>query len=107
MIGKPTKVIFDLYNYLDETNQEDYLSILEEGLETFAGEILLFHMKDCCFVPGEKPKQMPFGTGEMDLEAVLKRIKAYDENAVLTLEGTTGEDILHAVTTINRIWEKI
>lgn len=107
MIGKPTKVIFDLYNYLDETNQEDYLSILEEGLETFAGEILLFHMKDCCFVPGEKPKQVPFGTGEMDLKAILKRIKAYDENAVLTLEGTTGEHIKHAVTTINTIWESV
>ena len=107
MIGKPTKVIFDLYNYLDESNQTEYLSILEEGLKTFAGEILLFHMKDCCFVPGDKPKQMPFGTGEMDLKAILKRIKAYDENAVLTLEGTTGEHILHAVTTITSIWESV
>ena len=107
MIGKPTKVIFDLYNYLDESNQTEYLSILEEGLKTFAGEILLFHMKDCCFVPGDKPKQMPFGTGEMDLKANLKRIKAYDENAVLTLEGTTGEHILHAVTTIISIWESV
>ena len=107
MIGKPTKVIFDLYNYLDESNQTEYLSILEEGLKTFAGEILLFHMKDCCFVPGDKPKQMPFGTGEMDLKAILKRIKTYDENAVLTLEGTTGEHILHAITTINSIWESV
>ena len=107
MIGKPTKVIFDLYNYLDETNQDNYMSILEEGLQTFAGEILLFHMKDCCFVKGEKPKQVPFGTGEMDLKAVLKRIKAYDENAVLTLEGTTGEHILQAVTTINTIWQSV
>ena len=107
MIGKPTKVIFDLYNYLEESNQTEYLSILEEGLKTFAGEILLFHMKDCSFVPGDKPKQMPFGTGEMDLKAILKRIKAYDENAVLTLEGTTGEHILHAVTTINSIWESV
>ena len=107
MIGKPTKVIFDLYNYLDESNQEDYLSILEEGLSTFAGEILLFHMKDCCFVQGDKTRQVPFGTGEMDLKAILKRIKAYDENAVLTLEGTTGEHIEHAVTTIKMIWESI
>ena len=107
MIGKPTKVIFDLYNYLDETNQADYLKILEEGLETFAGEILLFHMKDCCFVDGDKPKQVPLGTGEMDMKAILKRIKAYDENAVLTLEGTTGEHILHAVTTIKTIWESV
>ena len=107
LIGKPTKVIFDLYNYLDETNQDSYLSVLEEGLETFAGEILLFHMKDCCFVEGDKPRQVPFGTGEMDLKAILKRIKAYDPNAVLTLEGTTGEHILHAVKTINEIWESV
>lgn len=107
MIGKPTKVIFDLYNYLDETNQYDYLSILDEGLKTFAGEILLFHMKDCCFVPGDKPKQVPFGTGELDLEAILGRIRAYDENAVLTLEGTTGEHIENAVKTIKKIWERV
>lgn len=107
MIGKPTKVIFDLYNYLDETNQYDYLSILEEGLKTFAGDIMIFHMKDCCFVPGEKPRQVPFGTGELDLKAILKRIRAYDENAVLTLEGTTGEHIEHAVKTIRRIWAEV
>lgn len=107
MIDKPTKVIFDLYNYLDETNQYDYLSILDEGLKTFAGEILLFHMKDCCFVPGDKPKQVPFGTGELDLEAILGRIRAYDENAVLTLEGTTGEHIENAVKTIKKIWERV
>lgn len=107
MIGKPTKVIFDLYNYLDETNQYDYLSILEEGLRTFHGDILIFHMKDCCFVPGEKPKQVPFGTGELDLEAILRRIRAYDENAVLTLEGTTGEHIENAVKTLRKIWERV
>ncbi len=106
MSGK-TKVIFDLYNYLDEGNQGDYLSILDEGLDTFAGEILLFHMKDCCFVNGEKPRQVPFGSGEMDLEAVLSKIKAYDRNAVLTLEGTTGEHIAKAVNTINTIWERV
>lgn len=106
-IGKPTKVIFDLFNYLDETNQYDYLSILEEGLRTFRGEILLFHMKDCRFVLGGQPKQVPLGTGDMDMEAILRRIKAYDADAVLTLEGTTGGDIAHAVTTIKTIWERV
>lgn len=107
IIGKPTKVIFDLFNYLDESNQYDYLSILEEGLRLFSGEILLFHMKDCRFVPGGKPVQVPFGTGDMDLEAVLGRIKAYNPDAILTLEGTTGEDIPYAVNTINTIWERV
>ncbi len=107
MIGRPTKVIFDLYNYLDGDNQSQYLHILEQGLDTFEGQILLFHMKDCCFVPGDKPKQVPFGTGQMDLEAVLSRIKQYDRNAVLTLEGTTGAHIAAAVTTMKEIWERV
>jgi len=107
MMNRDTKVIFDLYNYLDESNQGDYLSILDRGLDTFGGEILLFHMKDCCFANGEKPRQVPLGTGEMDMAAILKRIKSYDENAVLTLEGTTGEYISQAVTTIKTIWERV
>lgn len=107
MMGRNTKVIFDLYNYLDADNQGDYLKILDKGLDTFAGEILLFHMKDCRFENGKDPVQVPFGTGEMDLEAVLQRIKEYDKNAVLTLEGTTGGDISHAVATIRSVWERV
>ena len=107
MMGRKTKVIFDLYNYLDETNQGDYLSILEQGLDTFGSEILMFHMKDCRFVNGQRPVQVPLGTGEMDMRAILSRIKAYDSNAVLTLEGTTGEHISAAVAAIKSIWESV
>jgi len=107
LIGKPTKVIFDLYNYLDASNQMDYLNILDKGLEVFKDEILLFHMKDCLLVSGGAPKQVPLGTGNLDMEAILRRIKSYDENAVLTLEGTTGADIPHAVRTIKEIWDRV
>ena len=107
MIGRETKVIFDLYNYLDQANQADYLSILDRGLDIFAGDILLFHMKDCLLRSGSAPKQVPLGTGDLDLRAILKRIKAYDRDAVLTLEGTTAPHIAHAVTTIKEIWESV
>lgn len=107
MIGQPTKVIFDLYNYMDESNQSDYLNILDKGLDVFGGEILLFHMKDCKLLNGAAPKQVPLGTGDLDMTAILSRIKAYDKNAVLTLEGTTGGDISHAVNTIKEIWERV
>lgn len=106
-LGAPTKVIFDLYNYMDETNQGEYLQILEQGLDTFAGDILLFHMKDCRLTNSGRPEQVPFGTGDLDLKAVLRRIKACDSNAVLTLEGTTGEHIAPAVTMIKEIWESV
>lgn len=107
MIGKPTKVIFDLYNFMDESNQWDYLQILDQGLETFAGEILLFHMKDCRLAEGGRPEQVPLGTGDLDMKAILRRIKAYDKDAILMLEGTTGPDIAHAVTTIKETWESV
>ena len=107
MIGQKTKVIFDLYNFMDADNQGDYLTILDKGLETFAGDIQVFHMKDCFLANGQKPVQTPFGKGGLDLYAILRRIKAYDPNAALVLEETTGDDIEHAVNTIKTIWESV
>ena len=107
MIGRKTKVIFDLYNYMDAANQGDYLTILDKGLENFAGDIQVFHMKDCFLANGQKPIQTPFGKGGLDLHAILRRIKAYDPNAALVLEETTGDDIEHAVNTIKTIWESV
>ena len=37
MIGRKTRVIFDLYNYMDADNQRNYLDILDRGLDVFAG----------------------------------------------------------------------
>lgn len=102
-----TRVIFDLYNYLDASNQYEYLSILDKGLSVFSDRILLFHMKDCLFNKDQSPKQVPFGTGDMDIETVLRKIKAHDENAVLTLEGTTGEHIAGAVKLIREVWDRV
>lgn len=106
-IGAKTRVIFDLYNLMDADNQGDYLNLLDKGLDTFAGEIQVFHMKDCILQNGKKPLQTPFGKGGLDLTAILRRIKAYDPNAALVLEETTGEDIEHAVKTIKTIWESV
>lgn len=107
MIGRPTKVVFDLYNFMDAENQGSYLELLDKGLDTFAGDIQVFHMKDCFLANGQKPIQTPFGKGGLDLHKILSRIKAYDANAALVLEETTGEDIEHAVKTIKTIWESV
>ena len=107
MIGSKTKVIFDLYNFMDAQNQGDYLGLLDRGLDTFAGDIQVFHMKDCILASGRKPIQTPFGKGELDLKQILSRIKAYDPNAALVLEETTGEHIEHAVYTIKNTWESV
>ena len=107
MIGYPTRVVFDLYNYLDTDNQGDYLRILDKGLDVFAGDIQVFHMKDCILQNGRTPLQTPFGKGELDLRKILRRIKSYSQDSVLVLEETTGNDINFAVKTIRNIWESV
>ena len=100
------KIIFDIYNYLDASNYSKYLEILDEGLKTFAGNILVFHIKDCVFEDG-KLKQVAPGKGMFDFEKILGKIKAYDKNAVLVLEGTTGDDIITSSQYIREVWDKV
>ncbi len=100
------KVIFDLYNYLDASNYSQYLEILREGLETFAGKILVFHIKDFTFEDG-KVRQVPLGKGEFDFYKILGAIKAYDQNAILVLEGTTGDDIVPCIRFVSEVWDRV
>lgn len=100
------RVIFDIYNYLDASNYQNYLEILDKGLKTFAGKITVFHIKDCVFEDG-KLKQVAPGKGMFDYKAILSRIKAYDKDAVLVLEGTTGDDIVPCTEFIKSVWETV
>lgn len=100
------KVIFDIYNLLDGENYNRYLEIFDEGLKAFAGKIVVFHVKDCVFSDG-KLKQVAPGKGMFDFDEILKRIKAYDENAVLVLEGTTGDDIVPCSEFIKEKWRNL
>lgn len=99
------KVIFDLYNYLDAANYKKYLEILDEGLRTFYGKIVVFHIKDCVFKDGQL-KQVAPGKGMFDFEKIFAKIKAYDKHATLVLEGTTGEDIVPCIDFIRDTWDK-
>ena len=91
------RIIFDLYNYLDVSNFENAYDILDRGLSLFGDRILLFHVKD--FVVGEgKLQQCGVGRGILDYDRILQKIYAHNPNAILVLEGTTGEDIGYAVS---------
>lgn len=100
------KVIFDLYNYLDNENYAQYLDILDEGLEVFKGKIHIFHIKDCVFVDG-KLRQVAPSKGMFDFVKILSKIKAYDKDATLVLEGTTGEDIVPCSRFISEVWDRV
>lgn len=54
-----------------------------------------------------KIKQVPPGEGLFDYPAILSRIKAYDKDAVLVLEGTTGENIVPCSNYVQKVWEEV
>jgi sugar phosphate isomerase/epimerase len=104
-IGKDnTAVVFDLFNYLDRDNHVRYLEILRRGLALFGGKIRCFHLKDYV-VTGDRIRQVAVGKGRFDYRRILRAVKKYDRDAVLVLEGTTGDDILPAARLIRKIWE--
>ena len=98
---KNIRIIFDLYNYLDISNLDSAYDILDRGLELFGKQILLFHVKDCVVSEG-KLKQCGVGRGILDYDIILKKIYNHNPDAILVLEGTTGEDIEYAISFLNK-----
>ena len=95
------RVIFDLYNYLDISNYTDAYDILDRGLSLFGDQILLFHIKD--FTVGEsKLIQCGVGKGILDYDLILRKIYEHNPDAILVLEGTTGDDIGYAVSFLRK-----
>lgn len=91
------RIIFDLYNYLDKSNVDEMYDILHEGLETFGGNIQVFHIKDCVIAEDGSLKQVGVGKGIFDYSKIIPEIRKVCPDANLVFEGTTGEDIPDAV----------
>lgn len=95
------RIIFDLYNYLDISNVDDAYNILDRGLALFGDRILLFHIKDFVVADG-KLKQCGVGKGILDFDKILSKIYTHNPDAILVLEGTTGDDIGYAVSFLRK-----
>ncbi len=100
------RIIFDLYNYLDISNVDSAYDILDRGLEIFGDSILLFHIKDFV-IENDKLRQVGVGHGVLDYGRILKKIYSKNRDAILVLEGTTGEDIEYAVSYLLNIINEI
>lgn len=100
-IGKKNiKFIFDLYNYLDISNVDMAYDILHRGISLLGDRILLFHIKDFV-IEDNKLKQCGVGKGILDFDRILEAIYKHNENAILVLEGTVGEDLPYAVSLLS------
>ena len=90
------KVIVDLYNLLEASNEECIYEILKTALNLFNERILLFHIKDYKKVDG-KIVQCGVGQGLFDYDLILDLIHEHNPDALLVLEGTVKEDLKPAV----------
>ena len=106
-IGGKSKVIVDLVNLMDAGNQYHYMDVLQEALDVFGDDILLFHLKDCIRTEGKNPRIVPVGTGEMDYKQILGAIKKWNPDAVLTLEETPNAYLDAAVKLIKETWQQV
>ena len=107
LIGKDNiKFIFDLYNYLDISNVENAYDILERGLSLFGKRILLFHIKDFIIEDG-RLKQCGVGKVILDFNRILSAINNLNQDSILVLEGTVGDDLPYAVSYLKDIMNKI
>ena len=100
------RVIFDLYNYIDISNVDSAYAILDRGLEIFGRDILLFHIKDFVIEDG-KLRQCGVGRGVLDYDRILSKIYTSNPDAILVLEGTTGDDIDYAVSYLSEKINKL
>ena len=100
------RFIFDLYNYLDISNVNDTYDLLDRGISALGDRILLFHIKDFV-IEDNKLKQCGVGKGILDFDRILNMIYKHNQNAILVLEGTVGDDLPFAVAHLSEKIHKI
>ncbi len=95
-------VTVDVYNFLNIDNYQQADQIFDECLERFGDKIRIFHLKD--YNVGEnKLVQCGIGQGIMNWKYYISRIKKECPQAVLILEGVTGEDIATSISYIRSL----
>ncbi len=97
-----TDVTIDVYNYLNIDNYKEADAIFDRSLELFGDMIKVCHVKDFNVVDG-KLVQCGIGQGIMNWKYFIPRIQKECPNAVLILEGVTGDDIKPSIEYIRRL----
>ena len=95
-------VTIDIYNFLNINNYMDADKIFDRSMELFKDKVRIFHIKDFNVVDG-KLVQCGIGQGIMNWNYCIPRIIKETPDAVLILEGVTGQDIQPSIEFIRRI----
>lgn len=96
------KVIVDLFNYLHIGNVDERMTILDEAIDLFGDQIVIFHLKDFV-IQDNRLVQVGLGQGLMDYPKIIKLIKEKTPDAYLIFEGVTGDDIVSSYQLIQSL----
>ena len=96
------KVIVDLFNYLHLGNVDERMTILDEAIDLFGDQIVIFHLKDFV-IQDNRLVQVGLGQGLMDYPRIIKLIKEKTPDAYLIFEGVTGDDIVSSYQLIQSL----
>jgi sugar phosphate isomerase/epimerase len=96
------KVIVDLFNYLHIGNIDERMTILDEAIDLFGDQIVIFHLKDF-IIQDNRLVQVGLGQGLMDYPKIIKLIKEKTPDAYLIFEGVTGDDIVSSYQLIQSL----
>ncbi len=95
-------VTVDIFNYLHIGNYGEADRIFNTCMDLFKGHIRVFHVKDF-FVRDGRLVQCGIGQGIMNWKYYISRIRKECPDAVLILEGVTGEDIETSIALLRRL----
>ena len=106
-IGSPNlQIIFDPVNMLYKGNIEKQDSIIVKTFDILRDDIAVIHLKD--FVTdGDELISVPSGTGGLNYELLLSKIKEYKPFIQCTLENTKPENAVATREFVQNLYEKI
>ncbi len=106
-VGSPNlQIIFDPVNMLYKGNADRQDEIIETTFKLLKDDIAVVHMKD--FKPeGDELKSIPAGTGELNYELLLSKIKEYKPYVQCTLENTSPDNAVRTAEYIQQMYDRI
>ncbi len=96
----------DLFNYLDISNYQNYMAILDEAIEVLGDRTVIFHLKDFEVVDN-KIIRKDIGKGIMDYKTIIKKMLNCNPNAYFIFEGNSKEGMQESYNFIKQIEEEV
>ena len=96
----------DLFNYLDISNYDKYLNILDEAIKLLGDRTVIFHLKDF-IVENNTIKRVDIGKGILDYKKILPKLLACNKDAYFIFEGNSKEGMQESYDFLKKIENEV